>query len=325
MPETLVLYQYFEKDQNYRDNFAHFMAFGYRKDLQFVVILSGDHSIELPQAPNIKYLSTPNRNYDYGAFAHALKADVNLDSYKNVIFINSSMRGPFLSPMAGPKSWADLFIEGLTDEVALFGPTICILDPKSSHAKLFAKRHPGMPSLAHVQTGAYAMSVQTVKRLLAEGFYDNETQMTRQQAITDYEMLLSQKILTTGKNISSLVPEYRRVDYRTSTRDFNPWSPNGDIWHRVALMGRTVHPYETLFAKSNRILYSPSFLDSLTYSLASTGAAKAGQLFAICKKYLERVEKLNSNYSHLLDEVKQRETTSWRAIRKVRRILRRLL
>jgi hypothetical protein len=324
MSETLVLYQYFEKDQNYRDNFAHFMAFGYRKDLDFLVILSGENTIELPQAPNIRYLSTPNQNYDYGAFSEALKSDISLDSYENVIFINSSMRGPYLSPTAARESWVDLFVSGLTDEIALFGSTICILNPNDSHGKAFAKRHPGMPSLSHVQTGAYAMKAKTVKGLLAQGFYKNESTMTRQEAITDYEIMLSQIILKSGRNIGCLVPEYRQLDHRNIIRDFNPWARNGDIWHRNSLMGRTVHPYETLFAKSNRILYSSLFLDSLTQSMASAGAAGSGQLFAISKAYMVRIGKLNETYSHQLDAVKQRESYSWRTFRKVRRVLRRL-
>ena len=322
MSETLVLYQYFERDSVYRDNFAHFMAFGYRKDLDFLVILSGNHSIDLPQAPNIKYVSAPNRNYDYGAYSVALTSGLKLDNYKHVIFINSSVRGPYLPPLAQNQSWADYFIEGLTEDVALFGSTICILDKTYKHATLFRKRHPGYPSVTHVQTAAYAMTVETVKFLIGLGFYDNKLQLNRSKTITDYEILLSQTLLQAGKNISCLIPEYRDIDYRKTHSDFNPWSGNGDILHRDALLGRTVHPYETIFAKANRIMYPARFLDSLTFSLASAGQVNNAKSFQIVDEYLARINQLKKTYSVHLKEVNNRKRLTRRIARKVLRILR---
>jgi hypothetical protein len=38
---TLVLYHFYEKDEQYVDNFCHFLEFGYRRDIDYKIIVSG--------------------------------------------------------------------------------------------------------------------------------------------------------------------------------------------------------------------------------------------------------------------------------------------
>ena len=54
--------------------------------------------IELPVLPsNARYARHANRCYDWGTFGWALQTQhVNTDNYKYFIFLNSSVRGPFL-------------------------------------------------------------------------------------------------------------------------------------------------------------------------------------------------------------------------------------
>ena len=44
--QILVLYHYFEKDQSYINNFAHFLRFGYDSTLNYLVIIAGECSLE---------------------------------------------------------------------------------------------------------------------------------------------------------------------------------------------------------------------------------------------------------------------------------------
>ena len=54
----------------------------------------------MPELPrNAKYLHHANECYDWGTFGWALKQEnVQVSDYKYFIFLNSSVRGPFLPP-----------------------------------------------------------------------------------------------------------------------------------------------------------------------------------------------------------------------------------
>ena len=56
--------------------------------------------VELPDLPdNARYLHHPNQCYDWGTFGWVLKTeDIDTAKYKHFIFLNSSVRGPFLPP-----------------------------------------------------------------------------------------------------------------------------------------------------------------------------------------------------------------------------------
>lgn len=56
--------------------------------------------VELPELPpNARYLHHPNQCYDWGTFGWVLKTeDIDTTAYKHFIFLNSSVRGPFLPP-----------------------------------------------------------------------------------------------------------------------------------------------------------------------------------------------------------------------------------
>ena len=76
-PKILVLYHYFEKDQSYIDNFSHFFCFGYKPYLNYVVVVAGSYTVDLPKASNIEYLFTISENFDYGGYATAINTLAN--------------------------------------------------------------------------------------------------------------------------------------------------------------------------------------------------------------------------------------------------------
>lgn len=245
MSKTLVLYHYFEKDQSYLDNLSHFLAFGYREDVDYVFTLASEVSVELPQAKNVKYLKVENRNYDFGGFSNALATVSNVKKYQNVIFVNCSVRGPFMPDYLDLSQWTEPFVNGLTESVALFGATICSPNKKHKYFDADAK------SQVHVQSFAYCLDADTLHKLIEQDFFNSSVELTRDEVVKHYEIGLSQSVLALGKNISCLVPEYQQ-NYLEVNLVENAASADGDAYKTSQTFGRTLHPFETIFAKVNR-------------------------------------------------------------------------
>ncbi len=159
-----MIYHYFEKDQSYIDNFCHFLRFGYRPDMDFVIVVAGHHTIDLPKADNLQYHFTPNENFDYGGYASAIYTLDLLNRYEHFIFVNTSVRGPFLPPYIGKsigKSWDQILIDLLKPGVGIAGTAIALTPADHSIAKLYHAKY-GVSShnediLAHVQSTCYIL------------------------------------------------------------------------------------------------------------------------------------------------------------------------
>jgi hypothetical protein len=63
-------------------------------------VAGGVQDVPLPDLPaNAKYLHHANECFDWGTFGWALEHEkVQVRDYKYFIFLNSSVRGPFLPP-----------------------------------------------------------------------------------------------------------------------------------------------------------------------------------------------------------------------------------
>jgi hypothetical protein len=106
---VLVLYHYYEKDQSYIDNFAHFLRFGYDLNLNYLIVIAGGCSLDLPTLDNVQYFFSENKNFDYGGYCSAIQTLDLWQRYDFYLFINSSVRGPFL-PAYCNQEWTKLFI-----------------------------------------------------------------------------------------------------------------------------------------------------------------------------------------------------------------------
>jgi hypothetical protein len=140
---------------------------------------------------------------------------------------------------------------------------------------------------------AYALRREVLSQLIADGFYQEDRDSTKTLAIEDYEIHLSQLVLKLGWNLRCLLPEFNSIDYRLSHTNPNPTSTIGDPNELLGYFGRSAHPYETIFVKTNRDLYTDAYLDRLTYSIWQ---ARAGQKYSeICalpsvEQYLQRIQ-----------------------------------
>lgn len=289
---NLVIYHYFEKDTSYRDNLLHFLVFGVLPHLDYIFVISGAHSVQLPELPNVQYLFTEPKKSDFGGYAQLINEGLNVDPYDNIFFINSSVRGPFI-PSYCHQPWCEAFLEQMHGDVGMVGTSICSLKEDFRHSINYQARYGGVPPYSHVQTMAYALRREVLSRLIADGFYQDDRDATKTLAIEDYEIHLSQLVLKLGWNFRCLLPEFNNIDYRRSHINPNPTSTVGDPNEVLGYFGRSAHPYETIFVKTNRDLYTEAYLDRLTYSIWQARAGqKYPEIWSILsiEQYLQRIQ-----------------------------------
>ncbi len=275
--KILVVYHYFEKDRSYIENFLHFLTFGYSRSLNYLVVVAGSHTIALPQLENLSYVFTENRNNDFGGYSYAVRTFPQIHSYDFFIFVNSSVRGPYVPPYTN-KCWAEYFTEMLQGDVGLAGSTINILPSTSPNSISYKEKYGEHEPFAHVQSMCYAMPKQSLLFLREAGFFDVDETLTKDEVIRDYEIRLSRKIVGNGWNIKCLLPEYNVIDYRDLHPDVNPTSGNGDPSFKSAYFGRTPHPFEVIFVKTHRDMFSMRYLERLSYSAYKNRTLDSGLL-----------------------------------------------
>ena len=268
---VLVIYHYYEKDQSYIDNFLHFIQFAYRPQFNYLIVIAGSASIELPQASNIAYFYAKNQNFDYGGYAQAIK-DLKFETnYAHFIFVNSSVRGPFL-PAHSQKIWANNLLELYLENIGIVGTAISLTPSHHAISKMYHEKYgyaeQNKNILAHVQSTCYVLSQPVLCSLINEGFYDVHESLSKDETVRDYEMRLSQNLLGRGLNLKCMLPEYNKPDYRSLSHEINPSSREGDSGFENSYFGRTVHPYEAMFIKTSRNTSSDSYLSQLAYSMS---------------------------------------------------------
>lgn len=290
---SLVIFHFFEKDATYVANLAHFLLFGYSRDTDYVIVVAGEHTVQLPSRQNIRYIHTENGNSDYGGYCSVMESlGGEVLNYDFIYFVNSSVRGPFLPSYIG-KDWKTIFSERLTGDVGLVGSTINILAPDSGYTLKYQAKYQGRAPYSHVQTMAYAMPRRSLAHLLDAGFFSQREVLDKHEVIIEYEVRLSQLILSAGWNISALLPEYRAIDYREQHAEINPHAyhvSRGDPNFRFAYFGRTMHPFEVVFIKTNRQLLTEAYLDRLTYSgLSGTALPQEWTDTPFIMEYVDRI------------------------------------
>jgi hypothetical protein len=289
--KNLVIYHYFEKDASYRDNLLHFLLFGVLPELDYIFVMSGAHSVQLPELPNVRYLFTEPKKSDFGGYAQLINEGLNVDPYDNIFFINSSVRGPFVPPYCH-QPWYEAFLEQMQSDVGMVGISICTLKEDFRHSINYQARYGGIPPYSHVQTMAYVLRKEVLTQLIADGFYQEDRDATKTLAIEDYEIHLSQLVLKLGWNLRCLLPEFNSIDYRLSHTNPNPTSTVGDPNEVLGYFGRSAHPYETIFVKTNRDLYTEAYLGCLAYSMLKGHAARLSKDLSDSLAIQDYLEKL---------------------------------
>jgi len=263
MNNTLVLYCYFEKNDDYKNNLLYFLNNGIEDNNDYIFIINGNNTINIPSSKNIKIINRDNIGYDFSAYGEALK-NIHIDKYKYFFFINTSVRGPFL-PNYIKLSWTEPFKNLLKNDVKLVGSTINLtedLDFNNLDIPYEKKKY-----YPHVQSQMFVTDLECLKFLINKGIFDLFTENNFLKLIILKEIGMSYFVLKNNWNISCILPEYQNIDYRTLNVDFNPTSKKGEMNYNNAYFNRTLHPYEAIFIKTNRDLFNNQIQSISMYNL----------------------------------------------------------
>jgi lipopolysaccharide biosynthesis protein len=121
----------------------------YNPNIDFIVISNGVQNVSVPDY--VKLFYRENIGYDFGGWSDALLTNNLYENYDNFIFVNSSVIGPFI-PSYYTNKWTDIYINGLQNNVKLFGSTINTIDDPLNKS--------------HVQSYIFSMDKTTLEYLI---------------------------------------------------------------------------------------------------------------------------------------------------------------
>jgi hypothetical protein len=237
MTKTLVLYvfhilnervQKFINDAIFKDDNVDF------------IIICNDKDISFSCPEYVKTFYRDNIGYDFGGWSDALLTNDLYKNYDNFICVNSSVSGPFI-PSYYKGRWTDVYINGLNNDVKLFGSTIntCY--------------QPDIKS--HVQSYIFAMDKTTLEYLIqCDIFSQTNYANTFIDAVIEKEILMSRKIIENGWNIGCLLPCYQNVDFTFKNKKFWEYGiENMDDLMYPCHRNVKWNDYQLVFIKGNRI------------------------------------------------------------------------
>ncbi len=249
--KVLVLYTYYESKE-YRKNLNFFLNKGVTesKNIDFIFVVNGFKiSIDIPKLPNVTVFPRKNIGLDFGAWSEALFS-IDYHKYQYFLFINPTVRGPFL-PVWVPKEihWTDLFINFIDEETKLIGTTI--------------NYYKGKP---HIQSMVIATDLIGLELGIRHKIFEpNIVDMGKGQIILQKEIGYSSLILSHGYQIKCMLSAYKDVDFRvehkcTDRRTLNKRNASlmankkyyGDPIFPKSYFGIDVNPFEVIFFKTKR-------------------------------------------------------------------------
>lgn len=263
-------------------NIDYFLQNGIKENdgAHYVIVIEADDYLEvyperfpskLPK--NVEIIRSGGRCYNYGTVGLVLNEGVRWEKYKYFVWLDSSVRGPFLpaylrSSTSAP--WHRLLTLQLNSEVKLVGGTISCGGISLNHG------HP-VTRIPHVHGYLQATDKVGLKVLLAQtgatGIFSCHPNWLA--AVRYSEMGASEAILKAGYNIGSLMLRYQGVDFREESK----WNCNQRISPLYEHMydGININPLEVMFTKVQHwmlITQHPSAVAATKYyswSRAGTG------------------------------------------------------
>ena len=237
MGKLLVLYVF----HIYNDRVKHFIknCIFYDENVDFVLI-SNDKTNVFDVPKYVKCIFRDNIGFDFGGWSDALLTDNLYEKYDKFIFVNSSVLGPFI-PSHYAQKWTDIYINGLTDTIKLFGSTINTIND--------------VVNKSHVQSYIFSMDKITLKYLIdCQIFSITNYAKTFNDAVSDKEILMSRKIIENGWNIGSLLPLYNDVDFCFKNKKPSEYNINflNDIMY-PQYRNKLWTEYQLVFIKGNRV------------------------------------------------------------------------
>lgn len=245
--KTLVLYSYCElsKTKELRQtNLDFFIKKGIidSDNIDFKIIINGHQvSINIPNKKNLEVIKRDNVSFDFGAYSSVI-LNIDYTKYNYFIFMNDSVRGPYLlNWFPRDHNWTELFTNKLDEQTKLVGATINF--------------HKGNP---HVNSEMFATDLTGLKILIQNKIISKE--ILTKKPVTTREIKQSQIILNNNYNIACMLEAYKNVDfrkfrgkdYRKNGRLNANLKGSGDPLYRRRYFGMSLTPFETIFYKTNR-------------------------------------------------------------------------
>ncbi|RDW89579.1 hypothetical protein BP6252_01611 [Coleophoma cylindrospora] len=260
----LILYAYAESPTA-RTNLEFFIRHGLHAAADFVFIFNGptDLTTLVPLADNIRSVERPNDCYDLGAFAEVLTHEDLYKNYTKFITLNASIRGPFL-PYWSESCWSDMYLRRITDKVKLVGMTGNCSPAFHVQSMIWATDRVGLELLLHPTSEQVSaaekyrqFNVDPSSPRLPPGI--NHCFHTWSSAV-NAEVGASQLIKAAGYSLDVMMSAYHKNEHY---EDDCESSGTDDVLWEGKYEGINVHPFETIFLKSNRNI-NPVGLSKLT-------------------------------------------------------------
>lgn len=117
----VIQFVYFESEDA-KVNFEFFLQHAVHDKADFVFIINGPSTVQIPHRENFKVIHRNNTCLDLGSHGEVAKELDLSNKYSRIILMNASVRGPFL-PKWSTSCWSDVFFEKLDEKVKLVGTT----------------------------------------------------------------------------------------------------------------------------------------------------------------------------------------------------------
>ena len=248
------LYAYYEKDDNYKNNFTYFLQNGILPNVDYYIIINGNFTVELPSSNNINVnvIRRENKGYDFGAWSSGIK---NIQkSYNYYFFINTSVCGPYLQD--NTKPWIDYFLELFnTPMVKVVGTSINIFPSNTFGVYDLTQIYNKQAPFSHVQSMFFCVNKEYFDYLSSIQFFNEDecnNAIDIHYIISYKEIGLSQNAIKNGWNINCILQNYKNLDYTQIFSNINTSSPGGDPYFPNTYFGKTIDKYDVIFFKNNR-------------------------------------------------------------------------
>mgnify|MGYP001174877776 CR=1 FL=1 len=189
-------------------------------------------------------LERENTYGDFAGFYHSIKS-FGEDNFDFFIFINDTCRGPFLPDyIKSNTSWIDLFLDKIDKRVRLVGPCWNWTDTDRKKGHL------------HIQSACWGTDRLGIQMLLEsrvlKADYNKELGLSnftdknfKRRYIHWCEIGMSKVIKDNGHKIKPfMMSQYEYPDIQI---------PSGDCQKPNKYYGSTIHPFDAMFLKTNRI------------------------------------------------------------------------
>ena len=211
----LVVYVFSNTDAEYINNLKFFVREGVVEDAftYYLIVINSDEHLILPEltTTNARYMYHKNEGFDFGSFGHAMNNTERMHRFRYFLFLNSSIRGPYLPVyVRGKVRWEDLFIAKLNQEVKLVGATISC-EAATNDGSRELRVNP------HVQSYVMATDRAGLDVLLDAGVFAKYDKLS--DTVFHSELGSSKAILDAGYQLDSFMTRYQGVRW-SDTRNW---------------------------------------------------------------------------------------------------------